>query len=124
MKNRELTEKEKQEIRRLVKTTCANYDQKYGCLPLDGNCYMIYGYGYTNTAMCKYFKKSILPLNPELEAALEGENITERTKKCEVCGKEFYAAGNKSKYCQYCARRVHRRQKNESDRKKKVQTDK
>ena len=51
MRIRELTGKEKQEIRRLVKTMCANYDEKYRCLPLNGDCYMFYGYGYTNTAI-------------------------------------------------------------------------
>lgn len=32
---RELTGREKQAIRRLVKSSCANYDEEYGCLPLD-----------------------------------------------------------------------------------------
>lgn len=124
MKIRELTEKERQEIRNLAKTMCANYDRKYGCLPLDGECYMFYGVGYTNTAMCKYFKNSVLPLNPQLEATLNGEDIAERIKKCEICGNEFYTTGNKSKYCKYCAHRVRRRQKNESDRKRRLKADK
>jgi len=103
MRIRELTGKEKQEIRRLVKTMCANYDEKYGCLPLNGDCYMSYGYGYTNTTMCKYFRQSVLPLNPELERVLTGGAMIE-TKPCAVCGKTFPLNG-RQKYCsEKCAK--------------------
>lgn len=37
---RELTPKERRDIRRLVIAACASYDSEYGCLPLDGPCYM------------------------------------------------------------------------------------
>lgn len=33
--NRELTGKEKRQIKKLVVSLCANYDKEYGCLPLD-----------------------------------------------------------------------------------------
>ena len=32
---RELTGREKQRIKKLVTSLCANYDKEYGCLPLD-----------------------------------------------------------------------------------------
>ena len=38
---RELTREEKAAIRKLVTKWCANYDKKYGCLPLDCECYML-----------------------------------------------------------------------------------
>lgn len=43
MKNpvRELTEQEKQRIRKLVTQKCANYHEDYGCLPLDCDCVML-----------------------------------------------------------------------------------
>ncbi|MCL2154008.1 MAG: hypothetical protein FWH57_13855, partial [Oscillospiraceae bacterium] len=59
-----------------------------------------------------------------LVALFSGENIVEHIKSCAVCGKELYSAGNRAKYCGDCARRVHRRQKNESDRKRRSKTDK
>lgn len=37
---RELTGKEKRQIKKLVVSKCANYDKEYGCLPLDCECYM------------------------------------------------------------------------------------
>ena len=39
--SRELTREEKRSIRKLVFSLCANYDREYGCLPLDGPCYML-----------------------------------------------------------------------------------
>ena len=39
---RELTAWERREIKRLVKSLCANYDSEYGCLPLDCQCVMLH----------------------------------------------------------------------------------
>ena len=33
--NRELTGKEKRQIKKLITSLCASYDKEYGCLPLD-----------------------------------------------------------------------------------------
>lgn len=62
--NRELTSKEKRSIKKLVTRFCANYDSEYGCLPLDCDCPM-FGICYTNSAMCRYFRESVLPNDPE-----------------------------------------------------------
>ena len=65
---RELTPKEIRSIRKLVTSKCANYDKEYGCLPLDCECPM-FGICYTHSAMCSYFRESVLPNDPELSAA-------------------------------------------------------
>ena len=65
---RELTGKEKRQIKKLVVSKCANYDKEYGCLPLDCECYM-FGKCWTG-AYCRYFREAVLPLDPALEAAL------------------------------------------------------
>ena len=39
--SRELTGREKQRIKKLVTSLCANYDKEYGCLPLDCDCPML-----------------------------------------------------------------------------------
>ena len=121
---RELTRAELRDIKKLVVDRCANYDRDYGCLPLDGQCYMFYGVGYTNTGMCKYFRNAVLPLNPQLEAVLNGNYIADNVKKCCICGTGLYAVGNRAKYCESCACRVHRKQKNVSDRKRRFGADK
>jgi len=98
MKIRELTKKELQEIRRSVKIMCANYDGHYNeCVLLNGPCYMFYGYAYTNTGMCKWFRNAVLPLGPELERTLTGSAAPE-TKPCSICGKAFPLNGRQT-YC-------------------------
>ena len=81
---RELTPKENRSIRKLVTTKCANYVKEYGCLPLDCECPM-FGICYTNSAMCSYFRESVLPNDPELSAAFQPLP----TKRCKHCGKPF-----------------------------------
>ena len=41
---RELTGREKQRMKKLVTSLCANYDKEYGCLPLDCDCPMSVSY--------------------------------------------------------------------------------
>ena len=60
---RELTGKEKRQIKKLVVSKCANYDKEYGCLPLDCECHM-FGICYTNSALCRKFRAALLPEAP------------------------------------------------------------
>jgi hypothetical protein len=95
---RELTREERAEIKRLVTALCANYSREYGCLPLDGACYML-GKWYTG-AYCKYFREAVLPLNPSLEAALTSEETYSLRKLCAVCGGGFIPTTSQA----YCSR--------------------
>lgn len=95
---RELTEKEVRGIRRLVVDRCANYHEDYGCLPLDCNCVMLEKV-YCGNAMCRYFRESVLPNDPELSAALQ--NLA--AKRCKHCGKPFPVKG-RTMYCSDCCR--------------------
>jgi len=93
--SRELTKKERAAIRRLVITLCANYDNEYGCLILDGDCYMLNK--WWTGAYCKYFQNAVLPVDPILEATLLGR-VSPATERCAVCGASFMASG-RQKYC-------------------------
>ena len=90
---REFTTGERRSIRKLVTSHCANYDSEYGCLPLDCQCPML-GICYTNSAMCRYFRESVLPNDPELEADLQSLP----TRRCQRCGKPFPVNGRRV-YC-------------------------
>jgi hypothetical protein len=87
---REMTRAERAAIRRLVVTLCANYDDEYGCLPLDCDCVMLHKV-WTGGG-CKYFRNSVLPVDPVLEAALSGRAVP-AVKKCTACGKAFIPDG-------------------------------
>ena len=96
MQIRELTGREKQQIRKLVKDMCANYDHDYGCLPLNGECFM-FGKAYTHTAICKWFRNAVMSLKPEIKR-LFTNIIPNETKPCKVCGKDFSLNGRQA-YC-------------------------
>jgi len=117
-KYRELTRAERAAIKKLVKDLCANYDHENGCLLLDDSCYMFYGVAYTNTGMCKYFRKAVLPADPALEAVLTGENAVEM-RTCDICGGDFPADGKKAYCSDYCAGKAHRKQQRDHIRKKR-----
>ena len=90
---REFTTGERRSIRKLVTSHCANFDSEYGCLPLDCQCPML-GICYTNSTMCRYFREAVLPNDPELKAALQGQPTT----RCQLCGKPFPGSGRRV-YC-------------------------
>ena len=101
---RELTATERREIRRLVRG-CANYDREYGCLPLDGDCYMLCK--WWTGSLCRYFESAVLPMNPVLERVLNGE-IPKDTKPCAICGKLFPVAGRRAYCSEICRARGQR----------------
>ena len=114
---RELTREEKRAIRALVTRWCANYDRECGCLPLDGECYML-GKCWTG-AYCRYFREAVLPLDPALEAALLTEGPRPDFKICPVCGGAVPADGRMAYCSESCARIALRRQKRDYMRKKR-----
>ena len=118
MIHRELTGTERAAIRKLVKCLCANYDHEYGCLLLDGDCYMFYGVAYTNTGMCKYFRNAVLPTDPEMEAMLTGSAAV-KTRPCAQCGAVFPADGKRAYCSDACANTALRKQKRDYIRKKR-----
>ena len=95
---RELTGREKQRIKKLVTSLCANYDKEYGCLPLDCDCPML-GICFTNSALCRYFRKSVLPEDAGLEAVFTQTPTTH----CKQCGKPFPTDGKRVHCSKRCA---------------------
>lgn len=102
---RELTGREKQRIKKLVTSLCANYDKEYGCLPLDCNCPML-GICFTNSTLCRYFRKSVLPEDAGLEAVFTHTPTTH----CKQCGKPFPTDGKRVYCSQRCAEEARRKQ--------------
>ena len=114
--SRELTRTERTAIRRLVKR-CANYDAEYGCLPLDGPCYML-GKWWTG-GYCRYFQEAVLPLDPALEVALTAEGPRPEFKVCPICGGAVAPDGRQAYCSAACAKRAHRQQQRDYMRKKR-----
>lgn len=107
VETRELTRSERAAIRKLVTGMCANYDPKYGCLPLDCPCYMLDK--WWTGAYCRYFQDAVLPLDSALEASLTGGNGTAASKICPVCGAAFIPVTNQA-YCSAACRAAGQRE--------------
>lgn len=105
--SRELTGRERQRIRKLVTSRCANYDREYGCLLLDCDCYM-FGVCHTNSALCRYFREAVLPTDPELEAVFKP--MPTQLKACKVCSRKFPADGKRVDCSERCANQARRQQ--------------
>ena len=102
---RELTGREKQRSKKLITSRCASYDKEYGCLPLDCDCPM-FGICYTNSGLCSYFRKYVLPTEPELQAVFEAQPLS----VCKECGKHFPKDGKRAYCSEKCAEEARRRQ--------------
>ena len=93
------------------------------CCCEGGNC-IVLDDGDTHTCpqtisfsvCCKWFRWAVLPLDGTLEAEIFRDK---ELKRCAVCGRVFVPKSNRAKYCPDCAARVHRRQKTESERKRR-----
>ena len=79
--------------------------KEYGCLPLDCDCPM-FGICFTNSALCKYFCKSVLPEDAGLEAVFTKTPPT----LCKQCGKPFPTDGKRVYCSQHCAEGARRKQ--------------
>ena len=97
------------------------------CCCEGGNC-IVLDDGDTHTCpqtisfsvCCKWFRWAVLPLDGTLEAEIFRDKDL---KRCAVCGGVFVPKSNRAKYCPGCAARVHRRQKTESERKRRSAVD-
>lgn len=101
-------------MRKLVHE-CCNYDNG-NCIALDDGeeCVCVQSISYS--LLCKWFHCAVLPLDKPLETALL---FRDELKRCAVCGQPFLPGSNRAKYCKPCAAKVHRRQKTDSDRKRR-----
>lgn len=113
--SRELTRAEKAAIRALVTRWCANYDREYGCLPLDCECYML-GKCWTG-AYCRYFRESVLPLDPALETALLTQGPVS-SRPCPACGRPVPRNG-RQRYCSPACRKAALREQKRAHMRKK-----
>ena len=104
----------------LIRKTCCNYENG-NCLLLDDGEECVCPQTISYSVCCKWFRWAVLPQDKALEAEIFR---SASVKRCAECGATFVPRSNRAKYCEACAERVHRRQKNASDRKRRRETDK
>ena len=99
----------------LIRAACCNYDSG-NCICLDDVCAQM----ISGSLCCRWFRWAVLPQDALLESSLTG---SAEAKRCAVCGKIFAPNSNRAKYCPDCARAVRRRQKTESERRRRSGVD-
>lgn len=104
----------------LIRKICCNYENG-NCLLLDDGEECVCPQTISYSVCCKWFRWAVLPQDKPLEAEIFH---SASVKRCAECGAAFVPRSNRAKYCEACAERVHRRQKNASDRKRRRETDK
>ena len=113
----ELTPSQRRRCTRLIKRLCANYDGG-NCLPLDEGDGCVCVQMISLSLICKYFRNAVLPAEKELYADI----FRRRTYHCAECGAAFVPNSNRQKYCAACGKRIHRKQKTESERRRRSGT--
>lgn len=95
-----MTPEQLQEARKLIRKTCANYDDGGNCLLLDDGepcrCPQLGAY----SVICKYFRDAVLPGAPSLYYLIAG---IQPKRHCIICGEPIYTGTNRTKYCPTCA---------------------
>jgi predicted RNA-binding Zn-ribbon protein involved in translation (DUF1610 family) len=111
-------------VRALIQKECCNFSSG-NCVFLDDGiehgCPQI----SAEKVLCEWFRDAILPLDVELQTEIFNrcsKSVSDTLKHCTVCGKPL-AANSKAKYCPKCALKIHRKQKTESQRKKRISVD-
>ena len=114
-----MTPAQKKQANALIRRECCNC--KGGdCISLDDGDSRTCPQMISFSVCCKWFRWSVLPQDRTLEAEIfRGKDL----KRCAACGRVFVPKSNRAKYCSDCAVSVHRRQKAESERKRRSSVD-
>ena len=110
-----MTPAQKKQAASLIRRECCCFEDG-NCIVLDDGDTCTCPQTVSFSVCCKWFRWSVLPLDGTLEAEIFRDKDL---KRCVVCGGVFVPKSNRAKYCPGCAARVHRRQKTESERKRR-----
>jgi len=115
-----MTSAQRKRANALIRKACCNYDNG-NCLLLDDGEPCVCPQSISYSVCCKWFRWAVLPGDPTLEAEIFQSDTV---KHCAECGQAFVSKSNRARYCPDCAEKVHRRQKTESERKRRSDVDK
>ena len=114
-----MTPTQRKQANALIRRECCCYDNG-NCIALDDGDTCTCPQTISFSVCCKWFRWAVLPLDRTLEVEIYRDRDL---KRCAVCGRAFVPKSNRGKYCPDCAARVHRRQKTESERKRRSAVD-
>ena len=106
---------QQRQVNALIRESCCNFDSG-NCILFDDTCPQT----VSGSLCCKWFRWAVLPQDTVLENSLTG---AVEIKRCAECVRPFVPKSNRAKYCTDCAFAVHRRQKTESERRRRSGVD-
>lgn len=115
-----MTPAQRKQANALIRNTCCNYEGGH-CLLLDDGDACTCPQTISYSICCTWFRRAVLPQDKALETEIFSRDNVKRCAKCDVA---FVPHSNRAKYCSLCATKVHREQKNASDRKRRGKADK
>ena len=106
-----MTPVQHREAKKIIRKLCSNCVND-NCIRLDKGEEVPCPQMLSASACCRFFRHILLK-DPEA-GTLEAGIFSSSTKKhCTICGKEFYSAGNRAKYCADCKAGAQRQQQAE-----------
>ncbi|MCM1173418.1 MAG: cysteine-rich VLP domain-containing protein [Blautia sp.] len=113
-----MTLAQRKQANALIRRECCNCADS-NCIALDDGDTCTCPQMVSFLVCCKWFRWAVLPPAGTLEVEIYQDRDL---KRCAVCGGVFVPKSNRAKYCPDCAAGVHRRQKTESERKRRRST--
>ena len=101
-------------VKHLIREHCCHLDPDGNCLLLDDGDACICPQLISQSLICKYLRRAVLPADPSLYA-----DVMQVTpgKRCLLCNTPIFSTSNAAKYCPACAQKERRRRDAERKRK-------
>ena len=113
-----MTPAQQRDARKIIRRLCSNCVNG-NCIRLDQGEEVPCPQMLSASVCCRFFRNVLLK-DPEA-GTLEAEIFASGTRKrCAICGKEFYSAGNRAKYCADCKAGAQRKQQAEYARRRRA----
>ena len=113
-----MTPAQQRDARKIIRKLCSNCVND-NCIRLDQGEEVPCPQTLSASVCCRFFRHVLLK-DPEA-GTLEAGIFSSGTKKhCAICGKEFYSAGNRAKYCADCKAGAQRKQQAEYARRRRA----
>ena len=113
-----MTPAQQRDARKIIRKLCSNCVND-NCIRLDQGEEVPCPQMLSASVCCRFFRNVLLK-DPEA-GTLEAGIFSSGTKKhCTICGKEFYSAGNRAKYCADCKAGAQRKQQAEYARRRRA----
>ena len=113
-----MTPAQHREAKKIIRKLCSNYCDG-NCIRLDQGEEVPCPQMLSASVCCRFFRNVLLK-DPEAGTLEAGIFSSGMKKRCAICGKEFYSAGNRAKYCADCKAGAQRKQQAEYARRRRA----